>query len=202
MKVSRSFHAHTHVRECVRVRVERARHFIRHARPRKTKRKGSQCDARPCVALICETQIFLINFFCDQTQGGNVKERKGTQGYTARGRVCRFHLRSNIACCVREAAYVHRIRRCLTHTTRNVRTQVKLTVRCGLTHTTRNVRTQVKSTQRSVRSMYIRGLTHATRNVRTQVKSTVGSESILALRCVALRRAYTRRRRNATQHMV
>ena len=34
---------------------------------------GSQCDARPCVALICET---LIKYFSDQTQGRNANERK------------------------------------------------------------------------------------------------------------------------------
>ena len=41
---------------------------------------GSQCDARPCVVLICETKIFLIknfsNFFAIRHRGRNTKERK------------------------------------------------------------------------------------------------------------------------------
>ena len=46
---------------------------------------GSQCDARPCIVLICETQIFLIkNFNGDQTQGRNTKERKDATQRNAR----------------------------------------------------------------------------------------------------------------------
>ena len=46
---------------------------------RMTFKAGLQCDARPCVALICKMQICIIkifsNFFCDQMQGHNAKER-------------------------------------------------------------------------------------------------------------------------------
>ena len=45
---------------------------------RMTFKAGLQCDARPCVVLICKMQIFIIkifsNFFCDQMKD-NTKER-------------------------------------------------------------------------------------------------------------------------------
>ena len=60
---------------------------------------GSQCDATPCIVLVCEMQKFLLknfsDFFCNQTQGYNAKEH--IQVYSSIALHCNEHQRKGDA---------------------------------------------------------------------------------------------------------